>query len=125
MTMRLVKRELDPITGTLEEFWYDTETDRVIINKVADIQKITDMVKEMYAQHNGRPNYSDSQGQHLVARIPLIVVDLWKEQGFDWFQSTDKERRAWLDRPENAVFKTRPGKLNGVTNRNALKTKVS
>lgn len=125
MTMKLVRRELDPISGTLEEFWYDELTGKCTVNKVCDIQKITDMVKEMHNQHSGRPNYSDSKGQHLVARIPLIVVDLWKEQGFDWFQSTDKERRAWLDKPENAVFKTRPGKLNGVTNRNALTTKRS
>lgn len=125
MTMKLVRRELDPITGILEEFWYDELTGKRTINKVSDIQKITDMVKEIHNQHTGCPNYSDSQGQHLVARIPLIVVDLWKEQGFDWFQSTDKERRAWLDKPENAVFKTRPGKLNGVTNRNALTTKRS
>lgn len=125
MTMTLIKRELNTHIGGIEEFWHDSETGQVVIKKVADIEKTMDMVKEMHNQHTGRPNYSDSQGQHLVARIPLVVVDLWKEQGFDWFQSTDKERRAWLDRPENAVFKTRPGKLNGVTNRNALTTKRS
>ena len=125
MTLRLIRREPNLTQGGIEEFWYDDETGKTIIKKVADVQSITDMAKEMHNQHTGRPNYSDSQGQHLVARIPLIVVDMWKEQGFDWFQSTDKERRAWLDRPENAVFKTRPGKLNGVTNRNALTTKRS
>lgn len=114
MSARLVRRERDPISGTIEEFWYDDVTDRVTIHKVADIQDMTDAVKEMHNRFT-RPDYSDSNGQHLVARIPLIVIDLWKEQGFDWFKSTDKERRAWLDKEENAVFKTRPGKLNGVT----------
>lgn len=126
MTMTLIKREINPHIGGLEEFWHDSETGQVVIKKVADVEKTMDMVKEMHNSHAGsRPNYSDSQGAHLVARIPLVVVDLWKEQGFDWFQSTDKERRAWLDRPENAVFKTRPGKLNSVTNRNSLTTKRS
>lgn len=123
MTLKLVRRERNPITGTIEEFWFDSETDKVLINKVADIQSHTDMAKEMHNRFT-RPDYSDSKGQHLVARIPLIVVDLWKEQGFDWFQSTDKERRAWLDKPENEVFKTRPGKLNSVT-RSKLTTKAS
>lgn len=124
MTLKLIKRERNVIQGGVEEFWYDDETGKVVVNKVADVQSVTDMAKEMRNQHT-RPNYSDSDGAHLVARIPLIVVDLWKEQGFDWFASTDKERRAWLDKPENEVFKTRPGKLNSVTNRNALTTKRS
>ena len=124
MTMKLIRRELNPHIGGIEEFWYDDETGKVVVKKVADIQKTMDMVKEMNAQHQSKPNYSDSQGQHLVARIPLVVIDLWKEQGFDWFESTDKERREWLDRPENAVFKTRPGKLNRVT-KSRLSTKVS
>ena len=124
MTMKLIRRELNPHIGGIEEFWYDDETGKVVVKKVADIQKTMDMVKEMNAQHQTKPNYSDSQGQHLVARIPLVVIDLWKEQGFDWFESTDKERREWLDRPENAVFKTRPGKLNSVT-KSRLSTKVS
>lgn len=124
MTMKLIRRELNPHIGGIEEFWYDDETGKVVVKKVADIQKTMDMVKEMNAQHQSKPNYSDSQGQHLVARIPLVVIDLWKEQGFDWFESTDKERREWLDRPENAVFKTRPGKLNSVT-KSRLSTKVS
>lgn len=125
MTMTLIKRELNPHVGGIEEFWHDSETGQVVIKKVADIEKTMDMVKEMHNQHTGRPNYSDSQGAHLVACIPLIVVELWKEQGFDWFQSTDKERRAWLDKPENEVFKTRPGKLNSVTNRKRLTTKAN
>ena len=124
MTMKLIRRELNPHIGGIEEFWYDDETGKVVVKKVADIQKTMDMVKEMNAQHQSKPNYSDSQGQHLVARIPLVVIDLWKEQGFDWFESTDKERREWLDRPENAVFKTRPGKLNSVT-RSRLTSKAS
>ena len=121
---QLIRIEKDPITGIVEEFWYDNDLNKVTIVKKHDIQGITDMVKEMNAQHHTRPNYSDSKGQHLVARIPLVVIDLWKEQGFDWFQTTDKERRAWLDRPENAVFKTRPGKLDGVT-KSRLTTKAS
>lgn len=123
MTQQLVRVERDPVTGYIEEFWYDHACDRVTIVKKTDIQATMDMIKEMHNKHT-RPSYSDSDGQHLVARIPLIVIDLWREQGFDWFQSTDKERRAWLDKEENAVFKTRPGKLNSVT-KSRLSTRES
>lgn len=124
MTLKLIKRERNLTQGGIEEFWFDDVTGKVVINKVADVQAINDMTKEMRHQHT-RPDYKDSDGAHLVARIPLIVIDMWKEQGFDWFSTTDKERRAWLDKPENEVFKTRPGKLNSVTNRNTLTTKRS
>lgn len=120
---QLVRVERDPITGIIEQFWYDHDTDRVTIVKSHDVEEIMKMISEMHNQHT-RPNYSDSPGQHLVARIPIVVIDLWKEQGFDWFKTTDKERRAWLDKPENAVFKTRPGKLNGVT-KSRLTSKAS
>lgn len=122
MTLKLIKRERNLTQGGIEEFWFDDVTGKVVINKVADVEAITKMNKEMHNSQT-RPDYSKSDGAHLVARIPLIVIEMWKEQGFDWFSTTDKERREWLDRPENAVFKTRPGKLNGVTNRNALTMK--
>lgn len=121
---QLVRVERDPLTGAIEQFWYDHDTDRVHIVKSHDIEAITKMIAEMRAQQSTRPDYSNTDGQFLVARIPLVVIDLWKEQGFDWFQSTDKERRAWLDKPENDVFKTRPGKLNGVT-KSRLTSKAS
>lgn len=123
MTKRLVKSDYDHVTGITEEFWYDEFTQEVTIRKLQDVERQLDANKEMFNEHN-RVGYGDSNGAHLAARIPLTVVSLWKEQGFDWFQSTDRERRAWLDKPENAVFKVRPGKLNGVT-RSRLTTKAS
>lgn len=112
--MRLIATDYDANSGITEEFWHDELNGKVIVRKLQDVQKHLDQTKEMHNRYT-RPDYSDSNGQHLVARIPLVVIDLWREKGFDWFKSTDKERRAWLDKEENAVFKTRPGKLNGVT----------
>ena len=44
MTMTLIKRELNPHIGGIEEFWHDSETGQVVIKKVADIEKTMDMV---------------------------------------------------------------------------------
>ncbi|EOE0154413.1 hypothetical protein ACJ8S7_005066 [Klebsiella pneumoniae] len=117
MSLNLIARDYDPKTGITEEFWHNPIEGTVTIRKLQDVEKQVDMNKEMFNSHN-RAEYGDSNGNHLVARIPLTVIELWKEQGFDWFKSTDKERRAWLDKPDNAVFKVRPGKLNGVTKSN-------
>ncbi len=122
--MRFVKRDIDPVTNIVEDFYYDELTGKVVIHRVQDVQPNLDVNKEMFNSHN-RASYGDSNGQHLVARIPLIVIEQWKEQGFDWFQLTDKERRTWLDKPENALFKVRPGKLASVTGNNKLTTKAS
>jgi hypothetical protein len=123
MSTKLIKRDYDPVTGITEEFWFNDLTDEVTIRKLQDVEHQINANKDMFNQHN-RVGYGDSNGAHLAARIPLTVVALWKEQGFDWFKSTDRERRAWLDKDENAVFKVRPGKLNGVT-RSRLTTKAS
>lgn len=123
MSFRLIKTDYDKKTGVTEQFWYNDLTDEVTIRRLQDVEGNLDMNKSMFNQHN-RASYQDSKGQHLVARIPVIVVEMWKEQGFDWFKSTDKERRAWLDKPENEVFKTRPGKLNSVT-KSRLTSKAS
>lgn len=114
MNKTLIAREYDPLTGITEEFWHSPLTEEVTIRRLQDVDGQLDANKSMFNQFN-RASYGDSNGQHLVARIPLIIIENWKEQGFDWFNSTDKERRVWLDKPENAFLKTRPGKLSGVS----------
>lgn len=121
---QLVRREYDPKTGITEEFWFDHTTDTVTIRKLQDVDATIDANKAEFNLHGTKANYQDSNGQHLVARIPMVLVEKWKGQGFDWFCSTDKERREWLDKPENAFLKVRPGKLSGAT-RNPLTGKVS
>lgn len=121
---QLVRREYDPVTGVTEEFWFNHETDEVTIRKLQDVDAQIDQNKNLFNMHNTRPQYQDSNGQHLVARIPMVLIEKWKADGFDWFMSTDKERRVWLDKPENAFLKVRPGKLNGSTP-NRLSSKVS
>lgn len=115
--MKLMSREFNPTSGCFEEYWYDHSQDKIILRHVMETDEIINANKEEYNQFNG-VGYGDSNGMHKVATIPLILINKWKqENGFDWFNSTDKERRAWLDKPEHAFLKTRPGKLSGTTNR--------
>jgi hypothetical protein len=60
----------------------------------------------------GNIGYADSEGgAHHVARIPFTIVEKWRKEGFDWFKSTDKERRARLNDPDNRYLLVRPGRL--------------
>lgn len=120
--MQLVRREYDPHTGITEEFWFNHLTDEVTIRRLQDVDTEIAINKEMFNNKSGI-GYGDSNGQHLVARIPMVLIEKWRQEGFDWDKTTDKERRAWLDKPEHAFLKVRPGKLNGQT-RNPLSSKV-
>lgn len=123
MTQHFVARTVDQ-NGIMEDFYYDDETDKVHIQRVQDVEPIIKLNTEMFNERT-TPNYSDSNGNHLVARIPLIMIEHWKTQGFDWYQSTDNERRIWLDKPEHQMFKVRPGRLGGKVNPRPMTTKVN
>tara|TARA_R110000744_G_C19370310_1_gene562420 strand:+ start:6951 stop:7289 length:339 start_codon:yes stop_codon:yes gene_type:complete len=112
MGMKLINSEYDSFTGITEEFWYDDLTNKVTIRRLQDVQEQLDFNKQCYNNHSGI-GYQDSEGgAHHVARIPLVVIERWKtEEGFDWFNSTDKERRAKLNDPDNRFLLVRPGKL--------------
>lgn len=108
--MKLIKTDFDPVTGFTEEFWYNDNTNEVTIRRLQDVEDQLAANRECY-NRNGK-GYSDSKGgAHHVARIPLVVIEQWKREGFDWFNSTDKERRAKLNDPHNRMFLVRQGRL--------------
>lgn len=109
--MKLLKRDYDQFTGITEESWYDEQTGRLTLRRLQDVEHTINMNKVMKNMHGPNANYSDSNGgAHHVARIPFMVVEKWlREEGFDWFHSTDKERRAKLN--DNKDLLVRPGKL--------------
>lgn len=123
MSMQLVASHYDNFSGITEEYWYNHLTDELTIRRLQDVEKNVEINKAMFNEHN-KPKYTDSDGVHLVARIPLVIIEQWKKQGFDWFNSTDNERRVWLDKPDNQFLKVRPGRLGGVMKK-PLQTRIS
>ncbi len=114
---QLVKSDYDPETGITEEFWYAMPKvkdgpGRITIRKLQDVSGILDTNKEQFNLHTGKmPNYNDSQGQHMVARIPEVLIEKWMREGFNWYASTDKERKAKLNDPDYRKLLVRPGRL--------------
>lgn len=108
--MKLLNKTYDSVTGFTEEFWFDQATSRVTIRRLQDVQGLVDDNQRMYNSHGHNPSYGDSKGgAHLVARVPFSTIERWMTEGFNWYQSTDKERRKKLN--ENKKFLVRPGKL--------------
>ncbi len=109
--MRRIASTYEPDTGFTNEMWYDDATGRVTIQRLQDVEGTLAANKAAFNLHSSNPTYRDSDGLHHVARIPLVVIEQWFTEGFNWYRSTDAERRAKLNDYENSKFLVRPGKL--------------
>jgi len=114
---KLVKTDYDKVGGITEEFWYADNRiqggpGRITIRRFQDVDDILDLNKAAFNSHTGKkPQYGDSNGNHHVATIPNILIEKWMKEGFNWFASTDKERKAKLNDPDNRKLLVRPGRL--------------
>lgn len=109
--MNLLDSTYDPHTGMTEEFWHNPVAGTITIRRLQDVQGQLSDNRRLFNQHSGK-TYGDSKGgAHLVARIPFVVVEKWLREGFDWYASTDKERRNMLNKPEHRYLLVRPGTL--------------
>lgn len=110
----LIGREYDPFTGITEECWYEegVEKDKgkITIRRLQDVEYTLAMNKVAFNGHN-RASYRDSNGMHHVATIPNIIVEKWMREGFNWYNSTDAERKAKLNDRDNRKLLVRPGRL--------------
>jgi hypothetical protein len=111
---KLLARDYDQFTGITEETWYDEDAGTITLRRLQDVEHTLAMNKVMNNMHTSKkPSFNDVKGgAYHKARIPFMVVEKWmREEGFNWFKSTDKERRAKLNDSENSKLLVRPGKL--------------
>jgi hypothetical protein len=115
--MKLIARDYNPISGFTEEMWYqDPEIQggpgKVTIRRLQDVDHILAQNKIQHNLHSGKkPSYTDSKGLHKVATVPFGLIEKWHSEGFNWFQSTNAERKAKLNDREYGKLLVRPGKL--------------
>ena len=111
--MRKVQSHYDAATGFTDEYWYDDMTKKLTIRRLQDVEDTLNTNVMNFNSHVGKkPSYSDSDGLHHVAHIPFAIIEKWlREDGFNWFQSTDAERRAKLNDRDNQKLLVRPGRL--------------
>ena len=96
----------DEISQIKEIFHVDESTCDVVTERIQDIEPILDYNKHM-RNHELTGRFKDDAMNH-IARIPLIVLEQWKNAGvIDWYNSTDAQRRKVLNDPANKMFRTR------------------
>ena len=112
--MKLIAREYDQILGITEETWYDEAAGTVTLKRFQDVEHTLALNKVMFNEHaSKKPTFTDVEGgAYLKARIPFIVVEKWlREEGFNWYTSDPKDKRAKLNDIENSKLLVRPGRL--------------
>ena len=99
----------DPATGFREEFHFDEGTGQSTVYREQDVEGVIQANK---AALNAAPRSGGGKnGMRHVARIPLVVIEKWKTEGFDWFKATKAEKRAKLNDPDNKFLRVHPGRL--------------
>lgn len=94
----------DPLTGITEFFHYDESNDTFLIEARQDIEPIVEAAR---ASFNEFTSPRDRWGDHQrVAFIPNVVLQQLMLEGKLWDQAY---MTRWLNDPDNAVFRTRPG----------------
>lgn len=113
MAQKLIATDYDQFTGMTEETWYDEAEGTITLRRLQDVEHTLAMNKALFNEHTSKkPIYTQSDGLHHVARIPFAIVEKWlREDGFDWFKSSDKERKAKLNDRDNSKLLVRPGHL--------------
>lgn len=97
--------DIDPLTGAVETFHYDDVEETFTLERVEDVTDIIEMNKAVAGMTPG--NWRKSE-LHRVASIPAVLVQELRQKGI----LNDPERlRAWLNESDNAVFRTRPGRV--------------
>ena len=110
--MKKIASEYDQFTGITEETWYDEQTHMLTLKRFQDVDHILAMNKVQYNEHPDKATFNDvKNGFFKSAEIPLMVIEQWKQEGFDWYKSTAAEKRAKLNDGDYKKLRTRPGRL--------------
>lgn len=65
----------------------------------------------LFNENKRLEEFAKGKNTYLVARLTPELLNLWKQQGFDWFKASDSEKRAKLNDPDNEMFRVFKGKV--------------
>ena len=98
----------DPETGFTQEMWYDDIDKKVHVRRTAPIEHI--YRENAIVLANSPKDFYRDDGMYHKARIPNYMIEKWLiEDGFNWYKSTDAERRAKIN--QHPEFHVRKGKI--------------
>jgi len=110
MTQRLIATVPD-VNGFTEKYYWDDdrpEYDKMHIVRIQNVEGVINANKEAISNiHNQKSGFGNN-GMYHAARIPLAQLEKWKsEEGFDWFNSTESEKKQKMNDPKYAHYRTR------------------
>ena len=94
-----------------ESYHYDSLADRLIVKRTEDVTPILEANKRQFDVDNKRHK---SEAMNHVARIPTIAIEQYcKRKGlsYETFMRDEKLFRAFLNDPDNRLFRTKPGRI--------------
>ena len=94
---------VDPLTGTAQYVDYDENEDAFRYHQVVEADPITDFNRLLF--NDAPQRWGDMQ---RVASLPMV---LWLKLKRDGVLDDPKRLAAWLNDPDNAAFRTRPGRV--------------
>jgi xylose isomerase len=96
--------------GSITTF-HDVDDGGLVISTEQEIGGLIDANKEEY--NTASSKWSDNALENRVARIPLKVFDQLEKEGITrGFTILDHKRfKAWLNNPDNKVFRTKAGRI--------------
>lgn len=100
----------DPVTGTTEIFHFEEGVSKsdgdTIVHEVE--QDVTDIVEDNKARFASTDEHARYGEMSRVASIPMAIYMELQRRGI---LQDQKALRAWLNHPDNRVFRTRPGRI--------------
>lgn len=106
------KRLVDVVDGVATYADYEEKEDKLIIERVQDVEPIIEANKRAFNDAPETGRYSGDM--HHVAQIPMVVIeDYCKKKGLDFhtFMADKKEWKRFLNDPDHRAFRTRPGRV--------------
>lgn len=111
--MDLITKEIDPITGQLEEHFFDVNTGKYACRKSWNMDDaVLASNKRMQNDSLDSSYINNNQMMHQVASLDNLTVErLMKEENINIFElnsNPENQRRffRWLEDPENRYIKT-------------------
>lgn len=116
--MDLISKEIDPLTGQLEEHFYDVSTGKYACRKSWNMDEaVIERNKRMQNDSIDSTYINNNQMLHPAACLDNLTVErLMKEENINVFElnsNPENGRRflRWLEDPENRYLKTTTKKL--------------
>ena len=101
--MKPITLSADPALGKVVKF-HDLNDGRFAVETLYDVEKIKD---EATRVRNDSPKNWHGLS-HLVAQIPMPLYQQLRQQGI---VQDPKRFKAWLNNPDNAIFRTKHGRV--------------